>query len=73
MSKLTDSFDPAGGDPNRPDGAEERLVRIETRMVKYQQANTLVLAEITNTLARMATMEARIIEVLQEAIENEQA
>lgn len=33
-------------DPNRPDGWEQRLIRMETRMVKFQELVSQQLVEI---------------------------
>lgn len=40
-------------DTNRPDGPDERLVRIETRLCKYQEANALQLQQVVKLLCEL--------------------
>lgn len=49
-------------DPNRPDGFEERLVRIETRMVKYQEQNTLHIRQLVDAIAELQRVCAILLE-----------
>ena len=53
-------------DPNRPDGDAERLVRIETRLVKYQQANALVQEELVKALQRLDNNLTHATNILEE-------
>lgn len=59
-------------DSNRPDGDAERLVRIETRLVRYQQANAVLLEDLTAEIAQQrqavqASMDA-LLALLEEAL-----
>ena len=57
-------------DSDRPDGDAERLVRIETRLVQYQQTNALAMEEVVKTLAKLTAASAELTELLKEVIEH---
>tara|TARA_R110002049_G_scaffold258533_2_gene434301 strand:- start:707 stop:922 length:216 start_codon:yes stop_codon:yes gene_type:complete len=55
-------------DPDRPNGDSERLTRIETRLVKYQQGNAVALDKAISLLDQIQSdqraLSSRIDEVI---------
>lgn len=60
-----------GKSADRPDGAAERLVRIETRLVKYQQANALALEEVGTALTKLTKAVERNSSLVRSVLEHE--
>lgn len=54
-------------DPNRPDGERERLVRIETRLVKYQEHNVQQMDQMIESVDKLGTALQQVVEKLSEA------
>lgn len=54
---------------DRPDGPAERLVRMETRMVKYQQATSEKLGELSTQLDRIEAAAKQLQAAVEKAHE----
>lgn len=53
-------------DPNRPDGLKERLIRIETRLVKYQEQNVMQMDRLVRVTEHLLNILTEIVEAAKE-------
>jgi len=70
MSKRDEAQFLSGRPAEVPKLVKDRLIRIETRLVKYQESNVVAIDDLTNAVDQLAGAMQEVIYLLQEAADN---